>query len=561
MPTTADELVLARQRHQAGDLSGAIELYSQIIASDPECVNALTWLGRAFQQQGNPTDAQRVYERALAIQSDDAELHFNSGMALATLGKLDEAVSHFREATRLRPDAPATWNNLGNALIQQGEPLEAIPCYRENVRLRPGNPAACLNLGHALREGGWLEEGLAWYREAVRLQPDHSQGQHSLAVALLEIGAIDEAETHLRESWRCNPGSAAVLYTLALHGLYTDADPTPEQLATRLAGPNLPPMEASQLHALLGQLLDRAGRYDDAFGHFRSANELRRDVARQVGTPFDGAEYGRAVDQVAAVFTPEYFQRVQGFGLETEVPVFIVGMPRSGSSLVEQILASHPEAAGVGELRDMPRLAAKLVKRLGVSEPYPACVAQLDGPTSRELAESYLQRARELAGPARRIADKMLENFLHLGFIATLFPRARVIHCRRGPLDTCVSCYLHTFPNLPYTWDLADLGAYFRIYDRLMAHWRAVLPLPMLDIAYEELVSDPERIVRELLDFCGLAWDERCLRYYESARPVRTVSKQQVRQPIYQSSVGRWCRYSANLGPLRAALGLDGISE
>jgi hypothetical protein len=301
-------------------------------------------------------------------------------------------------------------------------------------------------------------------------------------------------------------------------------------------------------------LLDRAGAYDEAFQHFQEGNRRRREQFLQEGQGFDRAAHSELVDRLLRVFTADYFERVRGFGSDSEVPVFVTGMPRSGTSLVEQILSHHPEAAGLGELRDIPKMVTDLPARLQTAEKYPECLAYLDQAAVQGLGQAYLNRIQQLAGSARRVSDKMLENFLHLGLIATLFPRARIIHCRRDPLDTCVSCYLQFFHGLDFTWDLADLGSYYRDYQRLMAHWQTVLPMPILDINYEDLVADVEDQSRRLLTFCGLDWNDRCLRFYENPRAVRTVSKLQVRRPIYTSSVGRWRHYAAHLGPLQEAL-------
>jgi tetratricopeptide (TPR) repeat protein len=556
MATAAELLTFAKQRHQAGDLAEAARLYREALGQEPALAEALALLGLACHQQGDAAQAAEWYGRALAVRPGDAETHFRRGMAFASLQRPKEAADHFREAARLRPDAPEVWNNLGNVLLLEGKAGEAIPCYREAVRLRPGYAEACLNLGNALREDDRLAEGLAWYREAVRLRPDNPKAHNNLAAALLETGDTRRAEAHLRECLKYSPGSSLVLSTLAANGLYSDADPGPERLRARLADPRLAPAEASQLHFALAHVLDRGDRPDEAFRHYAESNRLRRELLRQSGEAHDPDEHSRFVDRLIAAFTPAYFERVRGFGSDTEALVFVVGMPRTGSSLVEQIVTHHPEAAGVGEFRDLPRMTETLPERLGVSEPYPECVSRLDAASVGRLAEGYLQRVRELAGPARRVTDKMLMNFLHLGFIATLFPRARVVHCRRDPLDTCVSCFTQTFRNMSFTLDLEHLGRYHRDYERLMAHWREVLPLPVLDVAYEELVADTGRVSRQLVEFCGLPWDERCLRFYENPRPVRTVSKLQVRRPVYGSSVGRWRRYAAHLAPLRLALGL-----
>jgi hypothetical protein len=269
---------------------------------------------------------------------------------------------------------------------------------------------------------------------------------------------------------------------------------------------------------------------------------------------FDPCAHQAGVDQLIRTFDAVYFRRVRGFGISSELPLFIVGMPRSGTTLVEQIVASHPQVFGAGELRDVERIALSLAAHLGNDVGYPSCLAKAPAEAVRAMAERHLHRLTALAGGSVRIVDKMPTNYLHLGLIATLFPQARIIHCRRGPLDTCVSCYFSYFRGLPFAWDLEELGRYHRSYDSLMAHWKAVLPLPVLDVSYEELVDNQEAISRRLMEFCGLDWDERCLAFHETPRPVHTASTMQVRQPIYKSSVGRWRRYEAHLQPLVRAL-------
>jgi Flp pilus assembly protein TadD len=556
MANAAELLLLAKQRHQAGDLAGADQLYRQVLSAEPARAEALALLALACHQHGDLTEAEAWYRRALAVRPADADAHFRLGLVLMGLSRPDEATVAFREAARLRPDSAETWNNLGNVFFLQGNNGEAIRHYREAVRLRPKYAEACSNLGTALREDDRMTEGLHWYRRAVDLRPDSPKYRNNVAAALLEAGDAREAEAHLRECLRLQPGSPKALSTLVANDLYTDNDPDPQALRSLLADPDLSPADRAHLHFTLARCLDSSGRPDEAFSHFVETNRIRRELSRHTRDEFHADEHCRLVDRLIAYFRPEWFDRARGLGRDSEVPVFVVGMPRSGSSLVEQILSHHPDARGVGELRDLPHTVDSLPQRLGTADPYPECLAQLDAATARQLADGYLARLADLVGPARRITDKMLVNFLHAGFIATVFPRARVIHCRRDALDTCVSCFMQIFRGLTFTLDLEDLGRYYRDYERLMAHWRAVRPLPMLEIDYEELVADTEIVSRRLLEFCDLPWDERCLRFYENPRMVRTVSKQQVRRPVYGTSVGRWRRYAPHLGPLRRALGL-----
>jgi hypothetical protein len=302
----------------------------------------------------------------------------------------------------------------------------------------------------------------------------------------------------------------------------------------------------------------RAGHTDEAFAAYRQAYELRRGLLQDRGQAFDAARHRAYVDRLIAAFDPAYFRRAAGWGSDSELPVFVVGMPRSGSTLVEQILASHPQVFGAGELGELPRLTARLAKAAGSADPQRTPLPLPDEATARQLAAALLGQLTRLGGGATRVVAKTLENFLLLGVIATLFPRARVIHCRRDPLDVALSCYFQNFQSLDFTWSLDDIAAYYREYERLMAHWHRVLPLPIHEVCYEDLVRRQEEVSRALLAHCGLDWDERCLAFFENRRAVRTASTLQVRKPISTQSIGRWQRYRAHLGPLLSALGEQG---
>jgi hypothetical protein len=358
-----------------------------------------------------------------------------------------------------------------------------------------------------------------------------------------------------REALRHDPNCVAALAAVTIHSLYPLGDSEVHRIRTLLARPGLPPTDAPRLHFGLGVRADRTGAHDEAFDHFNRANALRRRLLQVAGTAHDAEEHHAWIEQIITTCDAAYFRHVAGLGRRTERPVFIVGMPRSGTSLVEQILASHPDVFGAGELRDIDLLAKKLPARWGGREAYPVCLRNLDAATTSFLADKYLERLARLNGPAIRVTDKMPMNFLNLGLIAALFPRARVIHCVRDPLDVCLSCYFQDFVGVNFSCDLGDLASYYRDYERLMAHWRSVLPLPLLEVVYEELVEDQEAVSRRLVSFCGLNWDDRCLAFHQNRRLVHTASLVQVRQPIYKGSVGRWRHYAAHLRPLLEALG------
>ncbi|HEY1921742.1 MAG TPA: sulfotransferase, partial [Tepidisphaeraceae bacterium] len=297
-------------------------------------------------------------------------------------------------------------------------------------------------------------------------------------------------------------------------------------------------------------LLDRAGRYDEAFALAERANAIYR------GRPYDPAISENWATRVAGYFTRERIGSLPKATVLNEKPVFIVGMPRSGTSLVEQIAASHPAVHGAGELNFMFRVLDGTVGMLGSNtENYPACLDRLTTEIADKAAGIYLGPLTALNPDAARITDKMPLNWFHLGLIALLFPGARIIHCRRDSMDTCLSCFLtHFNSGHEYKHNLPHLGHFYRIYERMMAHWRSAIDMPMLEVAYEDVVAGAETQSRRIVEFLGLAWDDRCLTPHKTKRAVATASVQQVRRPIYNTSVRRWRRYEKHLGPLKAAL-------
>jgi FkbM family methyltransferase len=588
MVTAAEALAAALHWRQVGDLTRAEQLCRQVLQAEPANVEALQVLGVVCSDVGRPAEAANAFQAATRLRPDNAFAWDQLGLALFALGRVQEAVpcyqqalriqptfvearcnlgsalyrvgdaaqaaACFQEALLLEPNRPELHFNLGNAQAARGLAEEAIACFRQAVRLKPDFAMAHMNLGTTLISLGEDEEALESFRRAVQLEPDKAEMHNNLATALLEQGQQEDAVAHFREALRLNPSCTPALVSVAVQDLFPLSADDVGRMEALLANPQLPPMDAATLEFGLGNLRQRAGAFDEAFEYFRRGNARRRGIFHQTGLGFHPPAFRALVDRLIATFDAAYFQRARGFGLDSELPVFIVGMPRSGTSLVEQIIASHPRAHGAGELRDVARIVEKLSAELGAREPYPECLAGARAEQVRPVAERQLRRLAGLGGDALRVLDKMPDNFLQLGLIATLFPRARVIHCRRDPMDTCVSCYLSYFRGLHFTWDLDDLGKYYRQYERLMAHWRQVLPLPLYEVQYEDLVANQEKVSRELVAFCGLDWDDRCLSPHETRRPVHTVSVLQVRRPVYTSSVGRWRRYEAYLEPLKAAL-------
>jgi tetratricopeptide (TPR) repeat protein len=614
--------------HRSGDLSRADAIYAEIVAHDPANAEAIHLRGVLAYQKGDYSSAVSAIQRALSLAPNSPAYLSNLGLAYQALGRLEEAAASYqaalnlapsfaqamsnlgnvrgdqgrwteaetwsRQAIRTNPRIAEAYNGLGAALWHQGKASEAIANYRTALAVDPKLPFAMVNLGNALREQGNLAEaetlcrqaiavnpaiaeahnalGLilsssgavveaaASFREALRLAPNRADVHNNLGHACRDLGQFDEAKREYSAALRLNPRDVKTYYNLSVIHRFTPADQlTVEAIEAAAARGDLPAFERRQVHFALGKAYDDLGQYDRAFSHFHEGNELAR-------TDFDRRLFVWLVERMEAWFPKSRFRAGGDSGNPSQLPVFIVGMPRSGTSLVEQIIASHPQVYGCGELADVDIIANGLWGDRLSGSVVPAPPPGLEPKRLAELAEAHLQRRRAVCGNALRVTLKMPTNFFHLGLIALLFPKARVIHCRRDPLDTCLSCFFTDFKKCPpYHYRLEDLGLYYRLYLRLMDHWRAVLPLPMLEVQYEDLVARPEELSRRMIDFCGLAWDDRCLRYYETRRPVQTLSVWQVRQPIFTSSINRWKHYIQHLEPLLRALapeaGAEGLAE
>jgi tetratricopeptide (TPR) repeat protein len=474
---------------------------------------------------------------------------FSEAVRLHKAGYLQPAEHLYRKVLEADPCHVHALSNLGALTYQANRPHEAIQHMRRALALRPEVAEFHVNLAAACRTAHDAAAAAAAYREALRIDPAAPHVHLSLGQTLLDLGQVEEALTHCLEALRLQPGYAhaySMLAELAAQGRHAFTDEDIQHIQVLLAGGQLSAAHAGQLYFTLATYWEQQGDHDQAFLAYRKGNDLKNELLRQAGRSFDRVQHRAVIDRFIAAFTPDVFARARSYGIPSDQPVFVVGMVRSGTTLVEQILASHPQVFGCGELRDIEQLAETF---------YAAFATGVDPATVQRLGGLYLERLAGLGGAeATRTIDKMPQNFLHLGMIAILFPHARVVHCRREPLDVCVSAYVQNFQRLAYATSLEDLGFFHREYARLMAHWRQVLPIPVHEVIYEELVADQERVSRNLIAFCGLPWDDRCLAFHKNLRAVQTPSRLQVRQPIYTRAVARWKRFEAHLQPLRDAL-------
>ncbi len=532
-------------------------------------------LSSVYRRRGQLDEAAAHARQAVALDPGSSGAHNNLGLVLAALGRRDEAAGSYRQALKLNPRNVDALNNLGNVLRDSGDRRGAAPLYRQAIEIEPRRAESHCNLGNVLFEMRQVDQAIACHRQALALKPDYAPAHLSLAFALrqkrrpaeaeascraalavnpdyveaisflgelqADAGQFAEAEKSFQRAIEINPDFSFAVASIATHRRMTSGDTKWLQTAEALLTKNLPLGHEISLRYALGKYFDDVRQYDAAFDHYRQANELTRRSGRR----YNRAGLTQRIDQIITSFHATFMCECRKTASDSEVPVFVVGMPRSGTSLTEQILASHPAVFGAGEVsywnsaydayRDAERdgrAGAHLVAKMG---------------------SDYLAQLTSLSGDRPRVIDKMPANFMYGGLIHAAFPRARIIHMRRHPIDTCLSIYFQHFFNIgAYSNDLDDLAHYYGEYLRVTDHWRALLPeSAWLDVPYEELIADQEGWTRRMLDFIGLPWDPRCLEFHTTERVVITASRWQVRQKIHSSSAGRWRNYDKFLAPLR----------
>ena len=564
-----------------GRMEAALASCESAIRLDPGRADPHYNRGNALSELDRPEEALSAYERALALNPDHAGAHNNRGNVLRSLGRAEEALSAYDRALVLNPDYAEAHANRGNVLSGLGRMNEALSAYDQALQLNPGNAEAHTNRGNVLSGLGRSEEALAAYERALEINPDYAEAQYNLGLMLELQGRLEEAYLACSQVLESNPGYESAIALQAgirrRQGRYHEAiallDPLLQggikhphiaeafvslchhverceealSLSTDVCSANGPSRQDLMcLHFSTGHALDRLGRFDEAFAQFDIANRLR-------DANYDISWLQCFVDASKEVYDVNLIQKNLQHYISTPRLVFIIGMPRSGTTLAEQILSSHPDVYGAGELAAMPDIRDSIAELTGIGINYPHCMSALDVTGIDILRNEYLSRLPEASHGVPVVTDKHLGNSLSVGLIRTLFPDAIFIHCIRDPLDSCLSCYINNFTTLPYTYDLTSLGQTWREHRRLMQYWQDI-SIPMMILSYEALVGDHEGVSRELVEYCGLQWNEACLYFHKNDRRVLTLSSDQVNRPMYSSSVGRWRNYESHLGPLIDAL-------
>ena len=574
---------LGKALTKQGKLEEAIQSYAKVLEINPDLTAVYNNLGPALQKQGRLEEAVQVYHRALEISPDDARTHNNLGDALKLQGRYELAIQAYYQATEINPNYMKAYNNLGDIFRQQDRLEEAAQAYYRALEIGPSDANIYNNLGNVLQEQGKLElaiqayyrateinpkylqaynnlgntfrqqdrseEAIQAYQQAIGIDADYAEAHGNLGNLLRELGRLEPAIHAYRKSLSINPNNVAMHYMLAKtkkHGSYDHEICAMEAL---LKNPSIANPQKVDLYFALGKAFEDLQMYEKAFEFFSIGNRAIRETIE-----YDISQDEDFFKRLMNTFSKPLLDWYSGSGFDDNTPIFILGMPRSGTSLVEQILSSHNDVYGAGELYDL-RQTILTANHKVTQRRFPDYLGQLDRNKLTQFGINYVKRLREYSHHARHITDKIPANFLYIGMIKLILPNARVIHCQRNPIDTSLSCFKNHFAlGHRFSYDLQELGAYYRLYKRLMSHWDDVLPNYIFHFQYEDLITDQEKQTRVLLEHCGLEWEESCLSFHQTERLVRTMSSPQVRRPIYGDSVGLWKKYENQLQPLISAL-------
>ena len=542
----------AEQRRIQGNLKDAEAAYRKVLEQAPRNAAAYQGLSLLAHQVGKLKQAAELMAKAVELAPATAAFRRNLGEMLRRLGRLEQAVAQGRAATELAPENATGWYNLGIALDDSGDLPGARDAYRRAVKRDPRHNLAWNNLGSVLNRLGDEDAALAAYLKAAEIDSRHAEAQNNAAAIFIDRGELDEARTRLRLAIDAKPDFLEAHQNISTLTKYRADDPHYLYLEDQLCARNaLSDEQRMRLLFAVGKAREDLKLYDLAFLAYREANRLKRATLH-----YDQDSAQRLCTALTDAFPPGSLPEPPADPDPT--PVFIVGMPRSGTTLLEQVLCSHPRVHGAGELRDFHEVLSAHPKT-GPMDQADQWVPTLTDADFLEIGAAYLERLRRHAPDAARITDKMPGNYHYLGLIRRALPGARIIHSLRDPMDSCLSNYTRLFnQTMEFAYDLEDLGHHYNNYVRCMRHWDQVIPADaLLHLPYEAMVADLPVQARRIIAHIGLDWDDACLAFHENRRPVRTASVAQVREPIYQSSVARWRGYGEHLGPLRAIVGDD----
>jgi tetratricopeptide (TPR) repeat protein len=509
-------------------------------------------LAASEQNLGNFQSAVAIYDFILTHVPNQAVIHNNRGVLLQKLERYDDALAAYERAIRFKPDYANAHFNRGTLLKLLRRPDEALASFDRAIALQPDHAEAHNSRGVILQDMKRFEAAMASYDRAIAAKPDYAEALNNRGTAMVSRGDMPEAERMFLKAFELKPDFADPLYNLANIRKYQNVDqPEVKNIRALLDRPGISPADRESLYFALGKIYDECDRYAEAFEYYRQANELRNT---QVS--YNPAGIVQMTNELIEIFSADFLARPSPFGSDSRAPIFIVGMPRSGTTLLASILSNHPAISTAGELTTLSDLASGLSANFKNGVLYPQAARQLNSSLAARLIRDYEARLkRDVKPEIAYVIDKYPLNFRHVGLIATLFPKATILHCTRHPLDTGLSNYFQRFPLfLDYCFDLRNIGHFYGEYVRLMEHWHKIPAVRLMDVSYEEMILQTEEVARRVLDFLGLVWDPRCLSPHTNPSAVESASQWQVRQPIYRHSLERWRHYEQQLAPLREML-------
>ena len=533
----------ANALQEMGSLIKAVETYHQALSYAPDLTDAQKNLGLTLYALGDHyldeekwDAAVSTYNQAIASGVNNAALQNNLGTALQSMERFAVAMEAFRSALSFDSNYAAAHNNLGTLFDHLGEFEAAVECYRHALNCDPDFIAALNNLGNGLRALDQVDEAIEAYKKALKIEPSFLDAQFNLGHAYKELGDFDRAKFSYKRVLELAPDHPQALRQLASLGAFTRQFPGFHRVRKMLDG-KISDNDRAELAFALAKVAEEEGRSEEMFAMLMMGNTTRRH-----SLTYDPIAEDARFEAIAKAFSKEIFANIDP-GFNDTSPIFIIGMPRSGTSLVEQIIASHPDVYGAGELTFITNLAE------GIG--FPETVAALSPSEWYKLGERYTKQLKSRGHNKSRIVDKMPQNFLYLGFIRMILPKAKIIHCTRSPEDTCLSLFKTLFTDrLDFAYDLSELGSYYGNYAKLMEHWRKIMPNGFLDLSYESLIKNQKYQTQRLLSYLELPWNDACLNFHNTDRRVTTASTTQVRRELYTGSVGIWRQYKEHLTPL-----------
>ena len=560
----------------------AIDAFQQALKINPENAAVMIKLGKIYSKLGRKNEANEMYQSALALeptkervataaqafargQTEEAEKicrqvlreHPNEVDAMRLLASIankleqrDDAIILLERAVELKPKFAGAWADLAETYTESEKFGEALDAVQRVIKLQPNMPFGHMIRGSILGKKDDHEGAINAFKEALEIEPEHIGSNMGLGNTLKTIGRYDEAVKSYKKCIEAQPLFSEAYWSLANLKTYSFDDDEIKNMEKHVQSQDLTPASKAFFHIAIANAKEKQMKYGEAWYHFHTGNELRR-----TSEIYDSVTTQVTHDALIETFDEEFVNSTKGSGCQSDAPIFILGLPRSGSTLIEQILASHSRVEGTRELPDISLLGRRLTKSKPPGIKYPDAVKHMTDEEKIEYGESYLETSKRYRTDKPRFIDKMPNNFAHIGFIKTILPNAKIINAKRHPLDSCVSSFKQLFyKGQSWSYDLFEIGEYYLEYERMMDHWHSLYPGEIYDIQYENIVNNQEDESRALIEYCGLDWEDSCLRFYENKRSVNTASSEQVRQPIYKGAMYAWKNYESEIGALKDIL-------